>query len=349
MSINIGKISIGSNHAPFIIAEMSANHEQSLEKAISIVEQAAKAGVAAIKLQTLKPDGITLNVDTSDFQINDENNLWSGQTLYQLYQKAYLPWEWHKPIFDYAKKLGLLAFSTPFDLEAVDFLESLDVPCYKIGSCENRDIPLIEKVSSTGKPVIISSGMATPAELDDAVTAARKSGCKDLILLKCTCSYPADPEESNLRTIPHMKQLFNCEVGISDHTRGIGAALAGIALGACVVEKHFTLDKQDKSLDAVFSMDVNELSLLVTESKNAWSSLGSVKYGPTQSELNSVKYRRSLYVSAPIRAGEHFTVANTKSIRPGFGLEPKFQSIVLGKKAVRDLLPGEPLSWDVVA
>lgn len=348
MSFKIANRPIGLDQKPFIIAEMSANHEQSLDKALAIVDLAADAGVDAIKIQTLSPEKITLDVDTDDFQIPDADNLWHGQTLFQLYQKAYLPTEWHKDIFDYAKKKGLIAFSTPFDLDAVDFLESLDVPCYKIGSCENRDIPLIEKVAATGKPVIISTGMASAGELDEAVRAARNAGCEHLALLKCTCAYPADPTESNLRTLGHMRSLFECEVGISDHTRGIGAALAGVALGGTIIEKHVRAE-EDNGLDAAFSIRPNELKSLVEESATAWASLGGIKYGPTESELRSVRYRRSLYVSKNIKKGEPFDASNVQSVRPGFGLPPKYYSIVLGKKATRDIKLGEPLDWDLVS
>lgn len=349
MSILIQNTPIGMHHKPFIIAEMSANHGQSLEKALKIVELVAQSGADAIKLQTLKPENITLDVQSNDFYISDENNLWSGQTLYDLYQKAYLPWEWHAPIFEHAKKLGLIAFSTPFDLDAVDFLESLNVPCYKIGSCENRDIPLIQKVASTKKPLIISTGMASVKELAESVEAARDAGCKDLMLLKCTCAYPADPKESNLKTIPHMKNLFNCEVGISDHSHGIGAAVASVVLGGTVIEKHVTLTENDDSLDAAFSLSATELKSLVTETKRAWESLGEIQYGPTESEMGSLKYRRSLYICSDVKKGEILTKENVRSIRPAFGLAPKYYQTIIGMKAQKDLKKGDALTWEMVS
>ncbi|MBN9287347.1 MAG: pseudaminic acid synthase [Gammaproteobacteria bacterium 39-13] len=349
MTITIANRKIGSSHKPFIIAEMSANHEQSLDRALMIVEAVAKSGADAIKLQTLKPENITLDMKSSDFFISDEKNLWSGQTLYELYQKAYLPWEWHAPIFEHAKKLGLIALSTPFDLEAVDFLESLNVPCYKIGSCENRDIPLIQKVARTGKPVIISTGMASASELAESVQAARDAGCRDLILTKCTCAYPSAPIESNLRTIPHMKELFNCEVGLSDHSEGIGVSLASVALGASVIEKHITLTDEDTSLDAVFSLTPSRLKDLVIESTRAWEALGKVQYGPTESEVASLKYRRSLYVCDDVAEGELLTHENVRSIRPSFGLAPKFHHVIIGKRASKDLKKGEALTWEMVS
>ncbi|MGD9592593.1 MAG: pseudaminic acid synthase [Candidatus Berkiella sp.] len=349
MSIFIENKSIGANQKPFIIAEMSANHEQSLDKALAIVEQVANSGADAIKLQTLKPENITLDIDSSDFYISDENNLWTGQTLFNLYQKAHLPWEWHAPIFEHAKKLGLIAFSTPFDLDAVDFLESLNVPCYKIGSCENRDIPLIQKVAKTGKPVIISTGMASVVELAESVQAAREAGCADLVLLKCTCAYPSLPIENNLRTIQHMKALFNCEVGLSDHSEGIGVAVASVALGATIIEKHVKLVDDEVSLDASFSMPTTELNQLVIETKRAWEALGEIHYGPSESEINSLRYRRSLYIAQDIKQGELFTMHNVKSIRPGFGLAPKYLEVVIGKKAIKDVRKGEALNWDMVS
>lgn len=348
MTILINKRPVGANHKPFIIAEMSANHEQSLERALQIVEQVAKSGAEAIKLQTLKPENITLNINTNEFFITDKNNLWQGQTLFELYQKAYLPWEWHEPIFEYAKKLGLIAFSTPFDLEAVDFLESLNVPCYKIGSPENRDIPLIQKVARTKKPIIISTGMANVIELTEAVNAARAAGAKDIILLKCTSAYPSSPLETNLSTLQHMKTLFECEVGISDHSEGIGVAVASVALGASVIEKHITLTEEDTSLDSAFSLSTNQLTSLVTETTSAWQAIGSVKYGPTEAEQQSLKYRRSLYICADIKKGEAFTSQNLRSIRPSFGLAPKYYETILGRKASQDLQMGQALTWEMV-
>lgn len=346
--ITLDNRTIGEECAPFIVAEMSGNHNQSLDRALKIVEEAAYAGVDAVKLQTYTADTMTLNVQENEFYVNDPDSLWKGESLYELYQKAYTPWEWHKPIFDRCKELGLLAFSTPFDDSAVDFLESLDVPCYKIASFENTDLPLIRKVATTGKPMIISTGMATVAELDEMVRTARESGCKEIILLKCSSTYPASPEDSNLRTIPHLKELFNCQVGLSDHTMGIGAAVASIALGASFIEKHFTLSRSEGGVDAAFSMEPDEMKLLVEESKRVWQALGKVSYGPGDKEKLSLKYRRSIYIAQDMKAGETLTADKIKIIRPAYGLEPKYYELLLGKKVNRDLRKGCPLSWDLL-
>jgi pseudaminic acid synthase len=339
---------IGPNYKPFIIAEMSGNHNQSLERALEIVEAAAKAGVDALKIQTYTADTMTLNIENPEFKIEDPDSLWKGNTLYQLYQQAYTPWEWHKPIFDKCRELGIIPFSTPFDETAVDFLEELDVPMYKIASFENNDIPLIKKVASTGKPMIISTGMATVAELDETVRAAREAGCKDLILLKCTSTYPASPENTNILTIPHMRELFNCQVGLSDHTMGVGVAVASVALGATVIEKHFTLSRADGGVDSAFSMEPEEMKALVIETERAWQALGKVKYGPTEKEKASLKFRRSIYVAKDIKAGEKFTKENIRVIRPGYGLAPKYYEQLLGKQARVDIKEGTPLSLDLI-
>jgi N-acetylneuraminate synthase len=341
-------VKIGLSHPPFIVAEMSGNHNQSLERALKIVETAAKAGVHAVKLQTYTADTMTLDIEEGEFYIDEPGNLWQGQSLYKLYQKAYTPWEWHKPIFDKCKELGLICFSTPFDETAVDFLESLDVPCYKIAAFENTDIPLIRKIAKTKKPMIISTGMATVAELDETVRAAREEGCDDIILLKCTSTYPALPENSNLRTIPHMRELFKCQVGLSDHTLGIGVAVAAVAFGAVLIEKHFTLSRAEGGVDAAFSMEPEEMRALVLETERAWQALGEVKYGYVEAEKNSVKSRRSLYVVKDMKAGEAFTKENLKTIRPGLGLPPKYYDILLGKKVKRDVKKGTPVSWDLI-
>ena len=346
--ITICNVKIGLNHPPFIVAEMSGNHNQSLERALKIVEAAAKAGVHAVKLQTYTADTMTLDIEEGEFYIDEPGNLWRGQSLYKLYQKAYTPWEWHKPIFDKCKELGLICFSTPFDETAVDFLESLDVPCYKIAAFENTDIPLIRKIAKTKKPMIISTGMATVAELDETVRAAREEGCDDIILLKCTSTYPALPENSNLRTIPHMRELFKCQVGLSDHTLGIGVAVAAVAFGAVLIEKHFTLSRAEGGVDAAFSMEPEEMRALVLETERAWQALGEVKYGYVEAEKNSVKSRRSLYVVKDMKAGEAFTKENLKTIRPGLGLPPKYYDILLGKKVKRDVKKGTPVSWDLI-
>lgn len=342
-TINIEGIKIGQGYKPFIVAEMSGNHNQSLETALNIVELAAKSGAHALKIQTYTADTMTLNIENPEFKIKDENSLWDGQSLYQLYQQAYTPWEWHKPIFNRARELGMIPFSTPFDDSAVDFLEELDVPLYKIASFENTDLPLIKKVASTGKPMIVSTGMATISELNELVITVRKAGCKDLILLKCTSTYPASPENTNISTIPHMRELFNVQVGISDHTMGIGVSVASVALGATVIEKHFTPSREDGGVDSAFSMEPEEMKALVVETERAWSALGKIAYGPTEKEKPSLKFRRSIYVAANIKAGEKFTKDNIKVIRPGYGLEPKYYEYLLKTTARRDMKPGDPV------
>lgn len=344
----IGNYTIGRDHPPFIIAEMSGNHNQSLERALKIVEAAAKAGAHAVKLQTYTADTMTLNVDSEDFQIHDKDNLWNGRSLYDLYQEAHTPWEWHEPIFNRCKELGLLVFSTPFDESAVDFLESLSVPCYKIASFENTDIPLIKKVASTGKPLIISTGMASVAELDETVRTAREYGANNIVLLKCTSTYPASPENSNIMTIPHMRDLFQCEVGLSDHTMGVGVAVASVALGATVIEKHFTLSRAEGGVDSAFSMEPDEMALLVSETRKAWEALGQIKYGATEKEKKSLQFRRSIYASKDIRAGEPLTEENIRIVRPGFGLAPKYYELLIGKKLNKDIHKGTPISWDLL-
>jgi len=344
----IGHVCIGKNKPPLIIAEMSGNHNQSLERALNIVEVAAKSGVHALKIQTYTADTMTLDINHGEFHIDDPNNLWKGNYLYKLYQKAHTPWEWHKLIFDRCRELGIIGFSTPFDETAVDFLETLDVPCYKIASFENIDLPLIRKVANTGKPMILSTGMATVAELDEAVCTAREAGCQDIVLLKCTSSYPASSENSNLNTIPHMRQLFNCEVGLSDHTLGIGVAVASVALGATVIEKHFTLNRADGGVDSAFSLEPQEMKALVAATELAWQALGKVSYGPTEKEKASLQFRRSLYVAQDMKVGDIFTRANMKSIRPGLGLPPRYYDIVLGKKVKKDIKRGTPVSWQLL-
>jgi len=340
------KISIG--HSPFIIAEMSGNHNQSLDRALAIVEAAAKAGAHAVKLQTYTADTMTLDIAEREFFINDPDSLWKGKSLYELYKEAYTPWEWHKPIFDRCRELGLIYLSTPFDETAVDFLEELDVPCYKIASFENTDIPLIRKVAATGKPMIISTGMATIAELDETVRTAREAGCRDLILLKCTSTYPAIPENTNILTIPHMAKLFDCQVGLSDHTMGIGVAVASVVLGATVIEKHFTLNRADGGVDSAFSMEPDEMHALVAETERAWQALGKVSYGPTEKEKKSLIFRRSLYIVQDMKKGDKFTKENLRAIRPGLGLAPKYYVTLLGKRVNRDVQRGTAVSWELV-
>lgn len=345
--IRIANRLIGKDHKPFLIAEMSGNHNQSLERALAIVDAAAEAGADALKIQTYTADTMTLDLQDGEFYISDNDNLWQGTSLYKLYQEAYTPWEWHKPIFDRCKERGILAFSTPFDASAVEFLESLDVPAFKIASFENTDLPLIRKAAATGKPLIISTGMASIAELHDTVQSAREAGCTELILLKCTSTYPATPKNSNLTTIPHMAQLFQCQVGLSDHTMGVGAAVASVVLGARVIEKHFTLSRADGGVDSAFSLEPQEFKALAVETERAWQSLGQVTYGATEAERNSLKYRRSLYVSEDVKAGETFTGSNIRAIRPGLGLPTKYMEQVLGKTAKNDIKKGTPLSWEL--
>jgi len=348
VEINIAGRTIGSGHAPFIIAEMSGNHNQSLERALEIVEVAAKTGVHALKIQTYTPDTMTIDLDEREFHIGDPKSLWTGTSLYKLYEEAHTPWDWHKSIFDRARELGIIPFSTPFDDTAVDFLENLEVPCYKIASFENTDLPLIRRVAATGKPLIISTGMATIAELDETVCAAREAGCKELILLKCTSTYPATAENTNILTIPHMRELFNCEIGLSDHTMGLGVSVASVALGATVIEKHFTLDRADGGVDSTFSMEPDEMSRLVKETKRAWQSLGQVSYGTTESEEKSIQFRRSLYIVQDIKAGDVLTRENVRAIRPGLGLPTKYLEKVLGRSVNRDVKRGTALEWDLI-
>ena len=338
----------GRNGDLFVIAEMSGNHNHSLERALQIVEAAAEAGADAIKLQTYTADTITIDKSDGEFFISDPKNLWNGESLYQLYQKAFTPWEWQPKIFAQAKECGILCFSTPFDPTAVDFLEDIGAPMYKIASFENIDLPLIRKVAQTGKPLIASTGMASVAELDDLVRTARENGCPDVTLLKCTSNYPASPEGTNLRTLPHLKELFRCRVGLSDHTMGIGAAVASIALGATVIEKHFTLSRADGGVDSAFSMEPAEFSQLVHECCTAYEALGEVTYAPQPQEENSLIYRRSLYVVADVKKGEPFTEKNVRSIRPGRGLPPKYYDIVLGKTASRDIARGTAMTWGMI-
>jgi N-acetylneuraminate synthase len=346
--MKIGSRPDGRDVPPLVIAEMSGNHNQSLDRALAIVDAAAAAGAHAIKLQTYTADTMTLPLDTGEFRITQEGSLWNGKSLHTLYQEAHTPWEWHAPLIERAHASGLIIFSTPFDETAVDFLETLDVPCYKIASFENTDLPLVRKVAATGKPLIVSTGMATVAELDELVRTARNAGCNDLVLLKCTSTYPAAPDNSNVRTIPHLRDLFRCEVGLSDHTPGVGAAVAAVALGATVVEKHFTLSRADGGVDAAFSLEPAELGSLVVETERAWRSLGEIRYGPTAAETPSLTFRRSLYVVRDVKAGERFSEDNVRAIRPGLGLAPKYFDMILGKIATCDIRRGTPMSWTLL-
>ena len=336
---------LGPGQPPFIIAEMSGNHRQSLERALAIVTAAANSGVNALKLQTYTAETMTLDLDQGEFRITDPDSLWNGRSLYDLYNEAHTPWHWHEPIFKHCREQGLFCFSTPFDRTAVDFLEDLNCPCYKIASFENNDLPLLQKVASTGKPVILSTGMATLAQLAEAVQTLRQHGCQELILLKCTSTYPAPPEQSHLLTIPHMRDLFSCQVGLSDHTTGIGTAVAAVALGATVIEKHFTLDRSDGGVDSAFSLDPEEMALLVDAAHQAWRSLGRVHYGPTSPEKASRQFRRSIYASRDIEAGDMLSPENIRIIRPGFGLEPRYYPMVLGMRATRTIARGTAIRW----
>ena len=347
--MRIANRTIGRTVPPFVIAEMSGNHNQSLERALEIVNAASKAGAHAIKLQTYTADTMTLAVNEGEFFISDEQSLWKGNSLHELYSLAHTPWEWHAPIMERAHELGILCFSTPFDEGAVDFLEGLYVPAYKIASFENVHLPLIRKVAATGKPVIISAGMASLAELDDAVRAVHEAGCRDLVLLKCTSTYPAEPESSNVLTVPHMRGLFKCEVGLSDHTTGIGASIAAVAHGATVIEKHFTLSRADGGVDSRFSLEPDELHTLVIETERAWRSLGQVSYGPGEGESRSLVFRRSVYVAQDLKAGDVLTAENLRCVRPGMGLPPKYYDTLLGRRVNRDCKKGTAMKWELIA
>lgn len=346
-NIHIANKIISSTSRPFIIAEMSGNHNQSLDRALAIVKAAADAGADAIKLQTYTADTITFNGAGEEFFIRDENSLWKGQKLYDLYKQAYTPWEWHKPIFDYAKQLGLIAFSSPFDTTAVDFLESLNVPVYKIASFENTDHILLKAVAKTGKPVIMSTGVATIADVQESIEVLQKNGCKELVLLKCTSTYPASPENTNILTIPHMRQLYNFPIGLSDHTMGIGVAVAAVALGACVIEKHFTLRRADGGVDAAFSLEPEEFKNLVTETERAFLSLGKVNYELSEKEKKSLQFKRSLYVVKDMKAGEKIMPEHIRSIRPGNGLHTRHYESIIGKVIKNDVQAGTPLSFEL--
>lgn len=341
--MKIGQYTISPDNPPFIIAEMSGNHNQSLNRALAIVDEAADAGVHAIKLQTYTADTITMK---GVYTINDKNSLWDGQELHDLYQMAYTPWEWHKPIFEHARSKGLVCFSSPFDETAVEFLETLDVPAYKIASFENTHFPLLKKVAQTGKPIILSTGVANTAEIAEAVAVLRQNGCRDLALLKCTSTYPASPENTNLRTIPYLAAIHDCVVGLSDHTMGIGASVAAVALGARVIEKHFTLRRADGGVDSAFSLEPAEMKALVIETERAFLALGGIQLNPQKAEEKSRTFKRSIYVSRNIAEGEVLTTDNLKIIRPAAGLEPRYWDLVIGRTAKHALNIGHPLSFD---
>ena len=345
--VTIGDRKIGLGHPPFVIAEMSGNHNRSLERALAIVEAAASSGADAIKLQTYTADTMTLDLDRPGFRIDDPASPWNGRTLYALYEEAHTPWEWHSAIFERARELGLICFSTPFDETAVTFLESLGAPAYKIASFENVDIPLIRRVAATGKPVIVSAGMATLSEIDRAVQAIRDEANEQIVLLKCTSTYPASPTESNTRTIPHLRSAFDVEVGLSDHTLGFGVAVAAVAQGATVLEKHLTLSRADGGVDSSFSLEPGEMQQLVSEARRAWEGLGSIRYGAGAKEGKSMQFRRSLYVVRGIEAGEPVTRENVRAIRPGYGLGPDELDRVLGLRLSRKVEAGTPLDWSL--
>lgn len=343
-SITIAGRRIAADAAPYVIAEMSANHNGSIETAFNIIEAAKRAGADAVKLQTYRPDTITLNSDSEDFRIH--GGLWDGRTLYELYQEAHMPWDWHKPLFEQASKHGITIFSSPFDSTAVDLLEDLNAPAYKIASFEAIDIPLIKYVASTGKPLIISTGMADAEEIQEAIDAARGSGCKELAILQCVSGYPAPAEDYNLRTIPDMIQRFGVVTGLSDHTLDNTTAVTSVAMGASIIEKHFTMDRGGGGPDDSFSLEPADLAALCKDCKIAWSALGHVNYGRKSSEQGNVKFRRSLYIVKDMQVGDVLTPVNLRSIRPGFGLPPKFLDELLGKKINRHLLAGTPMSLD---
>jgi pseudaminic acid synthase len=346
MEIKGRKISV--NHPPSIVAEMSGNHNHSMGRSFQIVDAAKTSGVHILKLQTYTPDTITLNVNEGEFVIADPESLWKNRSLYSLYKEAATPWEWHQPIMDRAHEKGMVCFSSVFDESSVDFLEDLEVPAYKIASQECVHLPLVRKVASTGKPIVMSTGMATLSEIDEAVNMIRKTGSSEILLMKCTSNYPANPENSNVLTIPYLKKVFECEVGLSDHTPGIGAAVAAVAHGATMIEKHFTLSRSDGGVDSAFSLEPQEMSLLVEETKRAWQSLGDVFFGPTEAEMPSLSGRRSLYISEDMKSGEQLNLENMRVIRPNKGLAPKYHDVVLGRKVNRDITKGTPISWDLI-
>jgi len=345
--INLGGNNIGMGCPVYIIAEMSANHSQSYEEAVKIIHAAKEAGADAIKLQTYTPDTMTIDCDNEYFRIG-KGTIWEDRNLYDLYKEAYTPWEWQPELKKIANDLGMDLFSTPFDNTAVDFLEKMDVPAYKIASFELVDIPLIQRVARTGKPIIMSTGMATLAEIDEAVQAAREAGCKELALLKCTSAYPADPTEMNLRTIPHMAEAFNVPVGLSDHTLGIAVPVAAVALGACIVEKHFTLSRAVPGPDSAFSLEPHEFKEMVEAIRVAEKALGQINYAVTEKEAASRVFRRSLFVVKDMKAGDVFTEENVRSIRPGCGLHTKHLERIIQRRAAKSIKRGTPVTWDLV-
>lgn len=339
---------IKDNGAPFTIAEMSGNHNQSLDRALAIVDAAAATGADALKIQTFTADSMTLDMGEGEFTISDPKSLWYGRRLYDLYEEAKTPADWHKPIFDRAREKGILAFSSPFSEDAVELLESLNVPAYKIASFETVDLPLVRCVAETGKPMIISTGMATPVEIGEAVEIALSAGCPNITLLKCTSSYPATPENTNLVTMPLLGKMFGVNFGISDHTMGSGVSVAATALGATVIEKHFILDRSEGGVDSAFSLEPDEFTALVVESERASQAMGQIWFGGTASEQAGRKKRRSLYIGEDMKAGEVLTAQNLRRIRPGLGLAPRYFDALLGRRVGRDVKKGTPMSWDIL-
>ena len=344
--IEINGRRIGRGYPTYIIAEMSANHNQKFDQAVKIIETAKESGADAVKLQTYTPDTITIDCDNDYFHI--QGTIWAGKNLYQLYGEAFTPWEWQPKLKEIADKLGIDIFSTPFDSSAVDFLEKMNVPAFKVASFENVDIPLLERIARTGKPIIMSTGMATLGEIDEAVQTIRQSMKSNLALLKCTSAYPAPPEEVNLKTINHLSTAFNVPTGLSDHTMGSVVAVGAVALGACIVEKHFTLSRKNPGPDSSFSMEPNEFKTMVKDIRTIEKALGSVCYDLTEKQRESMAFRRSLFVVADVRAGEKFTQTNVRSIRPGNGLHTRYLTKIAGKKAAANIARGTPLSWDLI-
>ena len=346
-SFNIGSHEVGPNHPPFIIAEMSGNHNGDLERAKEIIRQCAATGVHAVKIQTYTADTMTIDVDDDRFRLSKSHPLWAGRSLYSLYDEAHTPWDWHEELFSLGSELGVIVFSTPFDSTAVDLLESLNAAVYKIASLEIIDLPLIRRVAATGKPVILSTGAATLAEIDQAVTAAREAGCEKLVVLGCTSSYPAPPEETNLRSIPVIATAFDVVVGLSDHTMGVAVSTAAIAIGARVIEKHVTLSREDGGVDSAFSLEPHELTDLVNGTREAFLALGTGKIEPSLAEAESQRFRRSLFVVKDVVAGQAVTEENVRAIRPSGGLEPDAITEVLGRTFVANYAAGTPVSWDL--
>ena len=346
--IRIGTRTVGEGYDPLVIAELSGNHNQSLDRALALIDAAADAGAHAVKFQTYLPETMTLDLQSEDFVIAEEDSLWHGRSLFDLYREAHTPWDWHGPMFERARQRGLVAFSSAFDHTAVDFLEELDVPCFKVASFEATDLPLVRYIASKGRPMIISTGMCTVAEIDETMRVVRGAGCDDVVLLKCTSSYPSTPEHSNIRTIPHLAELFGCQVGLSDHTRGIGVAVASVALGATVIEKHFTLDRDDGGVDSAFSMEPHELRALVDETSRARLGLGDIAYGTAEIERDSLRFRRSIYITEDLGEGDELSRDNVRVVRPGYGLAQRYLELVLGKRVRRAVPRGTAMSWDLI-